>query len=511
MCPACGRRSRRVHSHYTRSPADLPVTERRVRLHLLVRRFRCLNPCCERRTFAEAFPNLVLPHAQRTTRLAKVQAEVGIATSGESGARLLAKLQMPTGADTILRLIRHTPLPEHPTPRVLGVDDWSFRRGKTFGTILVDLEKHCVVDLLPDRSAETFTAWLKQHPGVDIISRDRSGEYARGASEGAPKAVQVADRWHLLKNLGDTLQAWAERHRNHLVEPEVTSEAKTDPAEPSHSFVTSDASAQRHRGNSYERGLLLKLEHRDQRLVLYQQAKHLHEQGFSVRASAIKLGIGRSTVTRLLNQAGGRKQRAGRLEPFVPYLQERVEAGMTNKMQLYRELLTLGFIGSCSSVYSYFAALNAGLEAALPLTSGAPDRWKRKTYCPSRAKRLFTQDPAEHELHDKARLDALFTHLTEARPCFELAQAFLGLFRHRDALSAEQFKGWLQRALNCEVLELRRFAKGLLPDGAAVEAALTLPWSSGQTEGQVTKLKLIKRQLYGRANFDLLRRRVLLA
>ena len=120
-----------------------------------------------------------------------MQAEVGLATSGESGARLLAKLQMPTGADTILRLIRHTPLPEHPTPRVLGVDDWSFRRGKKFGTILVDLEKRCVVDLLPDRSVETFTAWLKQHPGVEIVSRDRSGEYARGASAGAPNATQV--------------------------------------------------------------------------------------------------------------------------------------------------------------------------------------------------------------------------------------------------------------------------------------------------------------------------------
>lgn len=228
LCPDCGRRSRSIHSVYVRSPADLPVEESSVRLHLQVRRFRCLNRRCPRSTFAEPFPKLVVPHAQRTTRLKEVQSELGVVVGGEMGSRLLSTLHMPTSPDTILRMIRSSELPDASNPRIVGVDDFSIRRGKTFGTILVDLERHQVVDLLPDRSGDTLAAWLKEHPGVDVIARDRSGEYARGASEGAPQAKQVADRWHLVKNLGDGLQQWFERHRNELLEPSKAAESQAD-------------------------------------------------------------------------------------------------------------------------------------------------------------------------------------------------------------------------------------------------------------------------------------------
>lgn len=506
VCPDCGRRSRWVHSRYTRSPADLPVTERRVRLHLLVRRFRCLNPRCERRTFAEAFPDLVLPHAQRTIRLAKVQAEVGIATSGESGARLLGKLHMPTSADTLLRLIRCTPLPEHPTPRVLGVDDWSFRRGKTFGTILVDLEKHDVVDLLPDRTAATLTEWLKQHPDIEIISRDRSGEYARAANEGAPQAVQVADRWHVLKNLGDMLQDWLERHRNYLLEPTVEVEGQERQSQAQVQKTPSQLSGQ---GNtSFERSLLAIVANRERRLELYRQAETLKQQGFSTRAIAKKLGKGRSTIKRLLDRQGERKTRVSQLAPFIPYLNKRWEEGMVNRKQLYREILEQGFTGSYLLVYSYFAARQAGLDEAFPSSSTNP---KGSSYTPSEGRRLFTQRAVELETVDQARLDNLFARSPEAEACYTLGQTFLNLFRQREQHSTNDFDDWLQAAQHGPVIELRRFAKRLAPDRAAVEAAITLPYSNGQVEGQVTKLKLIKRSMYGRANFDLLRRRVLLA
>jgi transposase len=216
ICPKCSKRSSSVHSHYVRVPADLSISANQVRLGLEVRRFRCGNPQCQKKTFAERFPNVVLPYAHGTMRLAKMQTDIAIKVGGEIGSSLLKKLNMPTSGDTLLRLIRKAELPEDKTPKVLGVDDWSFRKGKVFGTILVDLEQRCVVDLLEERTSEVLADWLKTHPGVDIISRDRSTEYARGASTGAPNAVQVADRWHILKNLGDCLKNWLERQHKHL-------------------------------------------------------------------------------------------------------------------------------------------------------------------------------------------------------------------------------------------------------------------------------------------------------
>lgn len=202
FCPSCQQPSRRVHSFYTRAPTDLPLGGYRVQLQLSVRRFYCHHATCEKRTFTEQLPKLLAFRARRTHRLLAAQRSVGIALGGEAGARLLARLAMPASPDTTLRLIRKAPVATATAPRVLGVDDWAMRKGRTYGTILVDLEEHRVVDLLPDRTSKTLSSWLREHPDVEILARDRSTEYAKGASEGAPQAEQVADRWHLLLNVG---------------------------------------------------------------------------------------------------------------------------------------------------------------------------------------------------------------------------------------------------------------------------------------------------------------------
>jgi transposase len=207
-CPSCGKRSSSIHSRYKRSPTDLSISDKAVALELEVRRFRCKNAACKHTTFAKRFPDVVQPRVQRTIRLAETQTDMGIKVGGEVGSKLLAKLHMPTSGDTLLRLVRKAKLPNYEAPRVVGVDDWSFHTGQTFGTILVDLEKHRVLDLLGDRTAETLAAWLKQYPDIEIVSRDRSHDYARAAREAAPKATQVADRWHLLHNLQQMLTRW---------------------------------------------------------------------------------------------------------------------------------------------------------------------------------------------------------------------------------------------------------------------------------------------------------------
>lgn len=519
-CPLCDQPSQRVHSRYIRTLADVPWQGVALQIRLTVRRFFCSTTDCTRRIFTERLPELTAPYARRTHRLTETMEFVGFALGGEAGGRLLAGLRILTSPGTLwvtlLRLLRNTPLTDHDTPRILGVDDFAFRRGHRYGTIVIDLERHCVVDLLPDRKPDTLAKWLEQHGSPEVISRDRGGSYAEGARRGAPDAIQVADRFHLLQNLTKALESFFLHHRTALkeVSTAVAADVASSPAEdrpademyrgrrasPQHwQQRAEDESHQRHAAH----------------VARYEQVRALHEKGADIADIARQVGTSRTTVYRYLRMDGPpERRRPGRrpgnrlLAPYEAYLLKRWDEGCHNGTKLWREICELGFAYSVTNVSRFVAHLRR--EGRPPQPVGAkqsgvtglqgPSARQVALLCVQRAERLDEDETAYLQ-----QLRAKHDHIETV--C-RLSQDFADLLRARQG---DQLDAWIERVAASEIQQLQRFATGLLADEAAVRAGLTMVWSNGQTEGHVNRLKLIKRTMYGRANFDLLRQRVLRA
>lgn len=307
-CPLCATCSAKIHSHYTRIPADLPWGTFTIRLHLRVRRFVCTLRACSRRIFTERLPDLVAHYARRTTRLEDILRLVALVLGGEAGSRLVGRLCMRVSPSTLLRLIRRIPEQSLPTPRVLGVDDFARRKGQIYGTILVDLEQHCPVDLLPDRTSGTLAKWLKEHPGVEIISRDRSTEYTKGATQGAPYALQIADRFHIVRNLREALERVLDRNRSKfmgIVVPKRVFAKANGPNDTNDTNDTNDvetlpATAHRRPAKRSPVETDAQQARRAYHEGRYQKVRELFAQGAGLRAIARQLRMSRMTVSRYL-------------------------------------------------------------------------------------------------------------------------------------------------------------------------------------------------------------------
>ena len=513
-CPVCGHATSRVHSRYRRTVADLPWQGLAVRLDLQVRRWFCPTPTCARQIFAERLPTVVAPYARRTARLASVVEALALALGGEAGARLLATLGTPLSADTLLDAIRRTARPDPPAPRVIGIDDWSWRRGHRFGTIIVDLERRAVADLLPDRAVDSAVAWLQQHPQVTTIARDRAGVYAEAATKGAPQARQVADRWHLLHNLAEVLEEFLLHQRAALraaardaVVPEAEAAAACAPSDPGPLTANRPRAGQERLAEARRQ--------RHARLVeQYEAIRRLHAAGADVADIARRVGVSRRTVYRYRDLAEPpeqkrphRPRRQRLLTPYEPYLLRRWQEGCHNGMRLYREIREQGYAYGASNVMRFVAQLRRDEAAGQPAGAGARAKAAR---IPSarRVAGLFLRRPAALHPEQQAYLDRLLAADAAVASAYRLTQAFATLVRER---GGDRLAGWLTEADACPVPGLQRFATGLRADVEAVRAGLTEQWSNGPTEGFVHKLKLLKRQGYGRAGFDLLRQRVLCA
>ncbi|MCA9068114.1 MAG: ISL3 family transposase [Planctomycetaceae bacterium] len=508
-CPVCQAPASRIRSRYLRSPADLPLVGKRLILQLTLRKFHCENENCPRRIFCERMPGVVAAYARTTIRLNQAHLGMALAVGGEGGSRLAHLLGMPISGDTLLRRIHSTPLPEQQPVQVLGVDDWAYRRGRTYGTILCDLERRCPVDLLPDRTSESLSSWLKERPEIRVVSRDRASEYSQAATEGAPQATQVADRWHLLKNLRDALKRLADRSygavRTAAETIAATSRRPSDTESPAHTETPPEICEPTVTSPSLENQIGL-----SKWQTLYQQVVKLDQQQISQREIARRTGLDRGTVARYLKAGTFPERRTGTSpgpksslgNEHRSHLKRRWEEGCRNASQLYQEVKAQGFRGS---YYSVRRAVAKWRNAASPCQS--VPAWKPP--CSSSVAWLLFRGQDELAETDRKFVEELQNQCPSIKQAAELGQEFVEMVHHRQM---ENWPGWLDRATHPNTpKEIRNFALGLKSDEEAVKAALSLEWSNGQVEGQVNRLKTLKRQMYGRASFALLRKRVLLA
>ena len=512
-CPLCGRRSRSVHSWYARTVSDLPVSRTVVVLRLRVRRFFCRIPSCPRRIFTERLPELVAPHGRWSQGLRAAVQQIGCALGGEAGARLAQVLGMRASPATLLNLIRAMPLPAVGDVRLLGLDEWAWRKGRRFGTILVDLARHRVIALLPERSAASTVAWLEQHPEIEVITRDRSKLYADAATRGAPQAIQVVDRFHVLRNLGEALDAFLRTKGACLKDAALVLTEATESAEPN-GTENSDRGEQRPLPLWRQEAEAASVDYHRQRVAAYEAVHTLRGKGADVADIARTVGISRQTAYHYLSMRSPPARRRRRferrdraLDPYEDYLRRRWAEGCHNGMQLWREIQAQGFAYSSSPVSRFVAHLRQdpsprpARRAASALTSVRGPSAREVAL-------LFLRRPAERTKDQTAYVERLLQENTDIAAAYAVTQDFATMLRQREG---ERLDAWIEGAAHSGIDDLKRFALGLRGDYAAVQAGLTLEYSNGQVEGQVTRLKLVRRTMYGRGTFDLLQQRVLYA
>jgi transposase len=483
-CPGCGTTSGRVHSRYERSLSDPAIGGQETLIRLRVRRFFCDNSECARKTFAEQAPGVTVPYARRTALLRGLLERIALALGGRPGARLTRQLAIAVSRTTLLRLIRTLPVPEPGTLVVLGTDDFAFRKSHNYGSIVVDMQTHRPVDLLPDRLSDTFADWLRAHPGTGVICRDRAGGYAEGVQQGASNAIQVADRFHLLYNLANAVDKIVRAHRKCLRD-QSEQDAVAQPAPPTEETEGRRAALTRQRRA---------------------EVHALWDKGVGTTAISRALNLDHKTVLRYARAATAEElltqmsRRASKLDAHTAYLVQRWQEGCTNAARLAEELRARGYRGTDRSVRRLLQTwrANATPPSATPVSTPKPGQVTGWIIRPA-AKRT------EQEQADLARI---LDRCSTLRTVDQLVSDFAGMLRQRQG---QHLDTWIARAQASDIAQLQGFAAGLLKDYDAVRNGLTLPWSSGAVEGAVCKLKSIKRQMFGRANFDLLRRRVLLS
>lgn len=468
-CPGCGAGTARVHGYVVRRVADVPVDGRRVVVRVRARRLRCSTLHCPLQTFREQLAGVLERYQRRTARLRTQMAGVVRELAGRASVRVLAGLGVAVSRQTALRSLLRLPLPVRSVPRVVGVDDFALRKRQRYATVIVNAETGERIDVLVDRTAETLETWLREHPGIEVVCRDGSGAYAEAIRRALPAAAQVGDRWHIWHNLAETVLKEVAAHS--------TCWGKTGP--PPREGIQAKTTRQR-----------------------WQQVHNLLDKGVGLLEIARRLNLALNTVKRYARISEPErlvrapKYRPTLVDPYREHLRHRREIDPAVPVQrLFEEIKQLGYTGSLNLLHRY---INQGrVESDRPAIS------------PRRLTRYLLARPDRLTDHQRQRLDAAVTACHEMTALAELVGDFAALLTPT-AGNNERLTNWIDQARTEDLPHLHAFTRGLEFDRYAVDAALTYPFHNGRTEGVNTKTKMIKRQMYGRANFPLLRHRILL-
>lgn len=508
-CPLCGGLTGRIHSRYERTLADLPCVHFSLTLIVQVCKFFCLNSDCRRCIFTERLPEVVAPWARKTVRLVHRLQAIGLSLGGAAGARLSARLGYFSCGSTLLNHLQQIPLPQFEVPKVLGVDDFAFRKGRQYGTILVDLEAHQPIALLADRKAETLADWLREHPGIEVLSRDRCKTYRSAMSQGAPQALQVADRFHLVHNLSETLEKTLGDYQAELKAIEQT-QHQSFAAGATHTVVATAKPT-----------TTPKAQQAHQRRIQQQQTiKTLQAKGWPQSAIVQEVGVSTRTVHRYLSlpefsQTPPRRSTFGKgvLDRYKQMLLEWWNEGIRQPTRLMTLLQQQGYTGSERTLQRYISGLRqaqglppARTQIVTPLPKVVDPQSPPLT--PRRAAYLIVLRADNREPEDTQLLEQLVQQHPDLAAVVALADEFLQLLRQQ---RADAFDNWMFKAMTSSLKPFQKFAQGLLEDYAAVKASMTTSVSNGPVEGLNNRLKMLKRQMYGRAGLELLAKRFIMA
>lgn len=497
ICPQCGYSSSKIHSYYYRNIGDLPSGGRTVRIKLQVGKYFCKNSDCNRKIFTERFTSDLVSYGRRFERLNEVLTFCGLELGGNSSKRQSEYYGVSVSASTILRLIKKREILPINQPKVIGVDDWAFKKRLKYGTIIVDLENHQVIDLLPDREAATLATWLVKYPTVHVVSRDRSNTYASAITEGRPQAIQVADRWHILKNLTETLEKFLDTQRESIKAISIRMAQKSE-QKSSEIAVFENKEASTLVEMPIEK-CISKSKYHDK----FYKVKELQAEGYGIRKIASLLKMSRNTIKKYWNRSDfipKTSYKRSNVLDFEDYLQKRWSEGQKSAKILYEEIKQQGFRYSQRTVYDMVRKYPKSPNEPMPVSVKA-------TYYSSKQLSIWLGIHQE-DWSGNIPIDFLKQLLEDAPIIKKVRHLVFEFKRLMKDKQGDKLQEWCNKATELGIESFQSFVNSINKDFQAIYQAFVSEWSNGQVEGQVNRLKNIKRQMYGRASFELLRKRV---
>ncbi|TSA37307.1 MAG: ISL3 family transposase [Porphyromonadaceae bacterium] len=510
QCPSCGKYSRSIHDYYYRSITDLQVFQNASVIILKARKFRCRNPKCHRKVFSEQTGS-VLRYSRRTTRACKISDSFSIELTGKLGSQLSKQIFLGVSISTITRIAHNQQLPVIKQPRVLGVDDWAFRKGVRFGTVLIDMETSRPIDLLLTRESADLKTWLTKYPGAEILTRDRSSSYSAAINEVCPDAIQIADLFHLLMNLTDALDTYFKsitKEIRKVIKDKADEILKMAAKADLQKKINTDLLSVPVASVSKE----IKV---DQRLDTFSRVKELQLKGTPLKRISKVLGISRNTVKSYYIQetlVPRSHPRSINIEQFTGYILTRLTVEGLKKKDIFDEIVQLGYTGGSTQAYSYIRKTQS--EYGISTLNHVEFQQKMIPYIKPLSSRKLAKyiGGSLSDIEDPDERCCMKT-LIENYPELQIVRKLVQIFRTMLKRGCGNIRRWIDfvKRSKHRLSGIKVFANGLLRDIQAVENGIFMSWSNGTVEGHINRIKSIKRRMYGRAGFELLRRKVILS